>query len=65
MYYELNNKSKCISDKNIKDIIEEKSNKSFSVEDAEEIQENEDNEKNIEELFYRKSYLQLGMNLLK
>ena len=65
MYYELNNKSKCISDKNIKDIIEEKSNKSFSVEDAEEIQENEDNEKNIEELFYRKKLLTAGDEPIK
>jgi hypothetical protein len=65
MYYELNNKSKCISDKNIKDIIEEKSNKSFSVEDAEEIQENEDNEKSIEELFYRKKLLTAGDEPIK
>ena len=60
MYYEIKNKNRQISDKNINDIVEENSNKSFSVENEEEIKENEENEKNIEELFFRKKLLTTG-----
>ena len=60
MYYEINNKNSQISDKNINDIVEENSNKSFSVENEEEIKENEENEKNIEELFFLNKLLTTG-----
>ena len=56
MYYEINNKRNISSKNNIENIIEEKSNKSFSNDDEKEIKENEMN-KNIEELFYQKRLL--------
>ena len=56
MYYEINNNRSISSKNNIENIIEEKSNKSFSNDDEKEIKENEIN-KNIEELFYQKRLL--------
>ena len=59
MYYEINNK-KVLSNKNkIINIIEEKSNKSLSIDGEKDIKENNIQE-NIEELFYRKRLLTTG-----
>ena len=62
MYYEIKNNNRTFSDKNIKEVAEEKSDKSdksFSVEDEEEIKEDECKE-NIGELFFRKKLLTTG-----
>ena len=56
IYYEINTTRNISSKNNIEKIIEEKSNKSFSIEDEKEIKENEINN-NIEELFYQKRFL--------
>ena len=55
MYYEINN-NKYLTDKKSDEIIEEKSNKSFSIDEEKEINQNK-KYKNISELFYERRLL--------
>jgi len=59
MYYEINNKRNISNKNKLVNIIEEKSNKSLSIDDEQDIHENNIKE-NIEELFYRKRLLTTG-----
>ena len=53
MFYEIRNNNRFISEKNVAEIIEEKSNKSFSSDDEE--KNNQKSNKNMFGLFVQKS----------
>ena len=55
MYYEINNKYN--SEKTIKEIIEEKNNKSFSIDEEKEINAEHESSKNVGDLFFKKRLL--------
>ena len=57
MFYEIKNSNRYISEKKEEEIIEEKSNKSFSIDNEEKEENKNQNDENIAELFFQNRLL--------